>query len=75
MSDLQKVFQVCKRCGGSGEETIGNDPVTGDLLDPITCRKCGGEGEVSTSWLHPDFIDLVNDISDRIDDILEKVNE
>ena len=75
MADLQKLVRLCRRCVGSGEETIGNDPVTGEPRNPITCRKCGGEGEISTTWLHPDLIALFVDMNDKIDDILERVSE
>ena len=74
MSDLQKIIRICRRCTGSGEETIGND-VDGNPFDSITCRKCGGVGEISTSSLHPDLIDLLNDMNNKINDILEKLNE
>ncbi len=74
MTDLQKIIQVCRRCDGGGEETIGWNG-EGNPLDPITCRKCDGVGTVSSSSLHEDLITLFNDMSDRIDDILEKVSE
>ncbi len=75
MSDLQKIVRICRRCTGSGEENIGNDPITGDPFNPITCRKCNGDGEISTISLHPDLIDLFNDMNNKINDIKQKVNE
>ena len=75
MPDLQKIMRICRRCTGSGTETIGTDPLTGIPYDPITCRKCDGAGEISTISLHPDLIGLFNDMNSDISDIKEKVNE
>ena len=75
MTDIQKIIQICKRCAGSGEETIGWDKNGEPLPSPITCRKCGGTGTVSSNSLHEDLITLFNDMSNRLDDILEKVSE
>jgi len=74
MSELHKIVQVCKRCNGSGAEAIGENGM-GNPPHPITCRKCGGSGEVSSNSLHPDLIDLFNDMNIKINDILERVSE
>ena len=74
MTDIQKIIQVCKRCDGGGEETIGKGE-DGNPLDPITCRKCDGAGTVSSNSLHEDLITLFNDMKITIDDIKEKVDE
>jgi hypothetical protein len=74
MVDLHKIIKTCKQCGGSGEETIGNDINTGEPLGAILCRKCGGDTFVSGSSLHPDLIDMLKDMNNKINDIFEKVD-
>lgn len=74
MADLHKIVEECKRCEGSGSEDIGKD-IQGNPINPITCRKCSGVGTISTSSLHPDLIDLLNGMNNKINDIFEKVNE
>ena len=71
---IQSISTECPGCGGTGTEdyTVMEDgsPVPGTR----DCTMCEGDLRISSSALHPDLIDLLNDMSDRIDDIKEKVD-
>ena len=72
---IQSISGECPNCGGTGTEDFTYDD--GGVPTPGTreCTMCGGAKRISSSALSEDLITLLNDMSDRIDDILEKVNE
>ena len=66
-----EIIRRCRRCDGTGlvsHQTGGNPNGT--------CDRCGGSGE--TSWDSFDLSDLedkVQDVLNKCNDILEKLNE
>lgn len=72
---MEKIYTSCSPCGGSGQETVSTIVDNIPVEELITCRTCKGEGKISNSSLDNDLIDLLRDMSDKIQDIFEKVNE
>ena len=75
MEDIQKLYHACKPCRQTG--TVDYVYLeNGDIVPGTkTCTLCRGKGKHSNTWLSDDLIDLFNDMNEKINDILEKLNE
>ena len=71
---MKEIFSECPRCV-DGVETISVTTNGESIPTEITCRTCLGANKVSNLFLSDDLIDFLNDLSNRVDDILEKLNE
>ena len=70
MSDYIDLYIKCWTCQGTGSVP----PTTGG--GEGNCPQCHGAGKLFNGYLDvTDILDLLNDIKDRAEDILEKVNE
>ena len=72
---MRHIFKQCGSCYGTGFEVFTGKDEHGDPIGSVECRLCGGEGQLPELGLHPDLINLLVDMSDKINDIFEKVNE
>lgn len=72
---MKEIIKVCPGCGGTGTNPGYTAPPGGSPV-PVdtTCLKCQGAGTLPNGELSDDLIDFLNDLRDKVDDILEKVN-
>ena len=73
--ELKCISISCPQCSGTGTESIGHIVDDEMVYEDITCRRCLGQTRTTTMCLNDDLIDLLNDMNNKIDDILEKLNE
>lgn len=65
------ISQTCGRCEGTGELTVVDEHGTSST---ITCPDCNGSASVE--WgTQSDVINKLNDIKQKCDDIMDKLNE
>jgi len=80
--DPIKIYLKCRRCQGSGSAEFA-DPDGAGPLEPVTespCTECGGTGftsdvQVVDTNVFNDIIDKQNDIKEKVDEIMDKLNE
>ena len=82
MGNTIKTYTLCNRCHGTGVYTmedpdLENPEIEGYTEDP--CKNCGGSGYFESGKiknnLFVDMDDKINDIKNKVDDIMEKLNE
>lgn len=73
---MEIIYAKCIKCI-DGIESIKVTLPGGNIeTNEIVCRSCGGEMAIpSGSFLSKDFVDVINDIQQKCNDIFEKVNE
>ena len=76
MSDIQKITKECGKCHGTGTEDFID---SGDPQNPVPgimeCQDCNGDGVRHLGYLNDDLINFLEDMNEKLDSILEKVNE
>ena len=71
---MEKIYSECPQCI-DGVETISNLINGEPVFEEIICRRCEGSKQVSNLSLSDDFIDRINDMWGKINDIFEKLYE
>jgi len=62
---------VCASCRGVGSRVIGYDEQNNPIYEN-PCTGCGGDGKTTTALIDDT---LLNDMNDKLDDILGKCND
>ena len=62
---IKEITAQCNTCNGQGQgNTVDGNPLG-------TCLSCGGSGRIAVHLLDDDFIDKLNDIENKVNDIFE----
>lgn len=78
MANHIPIFSDCGTCFGDGQVPVtivgqdGRPEETGDTFD---CPACGGSGKGAIGFLDSSVMEMLEDIKDKCDDILDKLNE
>jgi len=73
---IKDITVPCSLCSATGVEFISTlGPEDTVVQKNITCRACLGAKVLVHMSLSDEFIDLLNDMNDKVNDIFEKVNE
>jgi hypothetical protein len=69
------LIRVCGKCDGTGNNNL-IDEETEEITGSVTCSMCNGEKKFpSTQFDLSDITDMLDDILNKCNDILEKLNE
>ena len=78
MADI-KLNQGCSACKGTGIRYYNASP-GGPLIQENPCLECGGDGRatapfsIEAEWFD-DITDKLADIKEKVDEIMDKLNE
>ena len=76
MTRVHEIWRLCRRCDGTGDIIVKQpDPENPVESEYIECPCCLGVGKQLWGSLHEDLMDLFNNMNDKLNDIIEKLNE
>jgi hypothetical protein len=78
MANEEKLYIECDACGGDGiiqRLVVDPEPPNTEVWVDVPCTKCLGSGVRRSGNLAPELIIFLQDLSDRVDDVMDKCND